>query len=307
MEIMPNLRTKLIDEGAIVDNFLVNTPICCPSRTEFFTGRYFHNVGSPDIKGCMHADTTIAGSSKTGIFGVLKNHGYNVGIFGKATNDQSKILDQMSGEEKSVDYIDAPNGHSYHNYTTDEYFRYWSENDTTTVETIDPIDPVFGTIYQTAQLSNRTIRWLDTAIEDSLNQKNGKSRPFFAYIGPHAPHFPAQPAPWYEHAFDDVEAPITPNYNVSSPDKAQQIRQNPPLDDRVKCWENQHFRDRWASLLSVDDMIKEIYEFLEARLVLDNTYFIYSSDHGYKQGQWRIGIFPRVLSLLLPKYCNFLS
>ena len=110
MEIMPNLKSKLIDEGAIVDNFLVNTPICCPSRTEFFTGRYFHNVGPPTIpKGnCMHADTTIAGSNTTGLFGVLKNHGYNVGLFGKITNNQDKILDQMCGDDDSADYVDSP-------------------------------------------------------------------------------------------------------------------------------------------------------------------------------------------------------
>merc|ERR1712062_119115 len=42
-------------------------------------------------------------------------------------------------------------------------------------------------------------------------------------------------------------------------------------------------------LLSVDDMIKDIYEYLDALQILDNTYLIFSSDHGYKQGQWRIG------------------
>ena len=289
LEIMPNLRSKLIDEGAIVDNFLVNTPICCPSRTEFFTGRYFHNAGGPEIEKCMHADTSLAGSSEVGLFGVLKNNGYNVGIFGKVTNDQEKILNQMSGEEKSVTYVDAPNGHEYHNFTTNEYWRYWAENDTTTVEIIDSTDPVFGSIYQTSQLGNRTLRWLDAIGEES--------KPFFAYIGPHAPHFPAQPAPWYEHTFDEVNAPITPNYNVESPDKAQHIRQNPPLDERARCWENQHFRDRWGSLLSVDDLINDLYDYLEAHMLLENTYIIYSSDHGYKQGQWRIGNSLRLLNL----------
>jgi len=38
-------------------------------------------------------------------------------------------------------------------------------------------------------------------------------RPFFAYIGAHAPHFPAEPAPWYRDTFNDVTIPITPNYN----------------------------------------------------------------------------------------------
>ena len=98
---MPNLKSKVIDEGAIVDNFLVNTPICCPSRVEFFTGRYFHNVGPPNHKGhCMHADTTFVGSKETGLFGLLKTNGYNVGVFGKVTNNQEPILDQLMDKEK---------------------------------------------------------------------------------------------------------------------------------------------------------------------------------------------------------------
>jgi len=287
-EAMPNLKEKLIDEGAIVDNFLVNTPICCPSRTEFFTGRYYHNVGGPDVKGCMHSDTSLAGSNKTGLFGLLRNNGYNVGIFGKVTNDQKKIIDQMTKDSDCVDYVDSPYSTGFKEFMGLQYRRYWRENDTDILETISADDPIFGSPYQTTQLGNRTIRWLDSIL-DSASNKEADKRPFFAYIGPHAPHYPAQPAPWYEHAFDLLSAPITPNYNVSSPDKTQHIRQNPPLDDRVNCWENQHFRDRWASLLSVDDLITDLYEFLDARLVLENTYIIYSSDHGYKMGQWRLG------------------
>jgi len=286
MEIMPNLKEKLIDEGAIVENFLVNTPICCPSRTEFFTGRYYHNVGPPNVENgdCMHVDTTIAGSNTTGLFGLLKTHGYEVGLFGKITNNQPEIMNQMSGEAKSVTYLDSPIHES--RYMGYDYFRYWSDNDTTFTELIDKNDPIFGTAYQTTQLGNRTLRWLESLINKN---DDGNPSPFFAYIGPHAPHYSAQPAPWYEHAFDNINAPITPNYNLSSPDKAQHVRQNPPLDDRVNCWENQHFRNRWASLLSVDDIIKDIYDFLEENSLLENTYIIYSSDHGYKQGQWRIG------------------
>ena len=60
-------------------------------------------------------------------------------------------------------------------------------------------------------------------------------KPFFAYLGPHAPHYPAQPAPWYVDAFPEIKIPLTPNYNVSSPDKTQHIRQNPPFTPLVKC------------------------------------------------------------------------
>ena len=62
----------------------------------------------------------------------------------------------------------------------------------------------------------------------------GVAKPFFEYIGPHAPHYPAMPAPWYEKEFPDVTIPITPNYNLSSPDKAQHVRQNPGFTQLVR-------------------------------------------------------------------------
>jgi N-acetylglucosamine-6-sulfatase len=302
LEIMPNLQTQMIQEGAIVDNFLVNTPICCPSRTEFFTGRYFHNVGPPNEKGhCMHADTSFVADPDTGIFGLLTNNGYEVGAFGKVTNNQEEILEQLV-DQKTITYIDSMKKERA--YMGTEYIRYPNEKGKSYIETIDENDPIFGSLYQTSQLGNRTLRWLDDVLGKSLAE-DGEARPFFAYIGPHAPHYPAQPAPWHEHAFDHINVPITPNYNVESPDKAAHVRQNPPLNEQVECYEDQHFRDRWASLLAVDDMIKEIYEYLEARMVLDNTYLIFSSDHGYKQGQWRIGMLEhlRILSSVCVQYC----
>ena len=125
--------------------------------------------------------------------------------------------------------------------------------------------PEFGTTYQTSQIGNRTLRWLDAeALPDP--------RPFFAYIGIHAPHYPAEPAPWHQGALQGLTAPRTPNYNVSGEGKAQHVRQNPPLSARAKCWQDRHFRDRWASLLAVDDMVGSIIEFLGKRHVLNDTF-----------------------------------
>ena len=54
--------------------------------------------------------------------------------------------------------------------------------------------------------------------------------------------------------------PVTPKYNLSCPDKAQHVRQNPAFTDRVHCWENKHFRDRWSSLLSVDELVGAVVD-----------------------------------------------
>ena len=38
--------------------------------------------------------------------------------------------------------------------------------------------------------------------------------------------------------------------------------------------------------MSVDDVVRECLSLLESRNVLDDTYIIYTSDHGYHLGQW---------------------
>eukprot|EP00928_Gymnodinium_smaydae_P031549 TRINITY_DN23124_c0_g1_i1.p1 TRINITY_DN23124_c0_g1~~TRINITY_DN23124_c0_g1_i1.p1 ORF type:complete len:587 (-),score=30.69 TRINITY_DN23124_c0_g1_i1:88-1848(-) len=296
VSIMPTVRRRLMDEGAWFDNFFVNTPICCPSRTEFFTGRYFHNLrtaGSqtqpdeskdPELVAegsaaqCMHADTTSVASREHGLFGLLTAAGYNTGIFGKTTNNQKWMLDQLLKQD-SVSYVDSPI--DFNNFEGLPYYKY---NGTRSVETLEKVHPRFGTTYQTAQIGNRSLAWLEEAIEEAE-----KGRPFFAYLGFHAPHFPAEPAPWHRHLMGDVKIPVTPNYNLSCPDKAQHVRQNPAFTQRVHCWENAHFRNRWLSLLAVDDVVAAILQKLEETKTLENTYIFYTSDHGYKQGQWRIG------------------
>ena len=59
----------------------VHTPICCPSRSELVTGKYFHNLKTTG-GGCMHVDE---GKVNPDTFALhLHNAGYTVGMFGKA-------------------------------------------------------------------------------------------------------------------------------------------------------------------------------------------------------------------------------
>jgi len=231
----------------------------------------------------MNADTSLVAGRDTGMFGLLASNDYNTGVFGKVTNDQLKVL-KPAGENGAMGFIDSPT--NCDDYLGLEYYHKY-ENGTEWTETMDEHDGAgLGTPYMTAQIGNRSLSWLDGVIQES---KAEGGKPFFSYIGVHAPHYPANPAPWYETEFANLTIPITPNYNISSPDKAAHVRQNPPLSDQAKCWEDQHFRDRWRSLLSVDDIVRETYLKLEKEGVLDNTYIVLTSDHGYKQGQWRIG------------------
>lgn len=68
----------------------------------------------------MHADTGLAGARQTGLFGRLTDLGYVTGLFGKVTNDQGRILQQLT-QEKAASYIDSPV--DYNSYDGLPYYR----------------------------------------------------------------------------------------------------------------------------------------------------------------------------------------
>ena len=48
------------------------------------------------------------------------------------------------------------------------------------------------------------------------------------------------------------------------------------------------FRNRWRTLMSVDDLVAGLAATAERLGVLDETYFFYTSDHGFQLGEFNI-------------------
>eukprot|EP00051_Salpingoeca_urceolata_P006520 m.86125 g.86125 ORF g.86125 m.86125 type:complete len:112 (+) comp14865_c0_seq2:941-1276(+) len=46
--------------------------------------------------------------------------------------------------------------------------------------------------YTTSLIGNASLSWISDVVESGRDHP-----PFFAYLGPHAPHLPATPAKWY--------------------------------------------------------------------------------------------------------------
>ena len=127
--------------------------------------------------------------------------------------------------------------------------------------------------YLTSVIGNASLSWIAEQLRTDTR--------FLAIVAPHAPHVSATPAPWYETAFAEAKAPRTPSYNLSVPDNHWMIGQNPPLGSDQEAAIDLHHRDRWRTLLSVDDLVMEVHALLLDVGKLDQVTLLYTSDHGY--------------------------
>ena len=114
------------------------------------------------------------------------------------------------------------------------------------------------------------------------------SRPFSTVS---APHVPATPAHEYENAplpggIDT--APRTPNWDYGTNHHHWLVSEKVALTPALVNFSDQLFARRLRATMSVDDVLADVIELLTSSGTLDNTFIIYSSDHGYDLGQFRL-------------------
>jgi N-acetylglucosamine-6-sulfatase len=60
------------------------------------------------------------------------------------------------------------------------------------------------------------------------------------------------------------------------------------IDDKAAAVITDTFKNRWRTLMSVDDVIADTIAACEGLGIMDHTYFFYTSDHGFQLGQFNI-------------------
>jgi N-acetylglucosamine-6-sulfatase len=242
-------------DWAQFSNAMVNTSLCCPSRSTFLTGQTSTHTGIESNSECTEFDhqSTVAEW--------LDDRGYQTGYVGKYMN---KFPWGHAGS-----YV--PTGWDYWaGYDGGQtYFDFTLNENGSLVNYAGPHD------YSTDVLSGQAVNFIDNT---------NSNHPFFAFVAYNSPHAPWTPPRRY--ADKDVEGiretPAFLEKNVR--DKPLWIRQSetPPAkklrEDRVK--HNQ-------ALLAVDDGVEDIFKALQERGELDNTIVIFTSDHGISIGEHR--------------------
>ena len=251
MHLMPKTR-QWFRTGVQLSRFQVAIPSCCPSRADMLSGRYPHN------NGVLRQDDARKLDMKTIFPYYLKQAGYRTAMTGKfllswPTQSAPPSFDRYAtiqgGYEDYYAYVD---GRSEHLVRTN------------------------------SQPRNYSTLWLGDKLRSYLREfERDDDTPWFAYYAPQAPHNsegPAKPEPKYANA--DVGDCLAPNETDRS-DKPEQVRWRDYSASRYRAICEGMSR----ALLSVDDVVDELFRQLEADGELANTLVIFTSDNGYLWGE----------------------
>lgn len=142
---MPVLQREMVQSGMTFKNAFVNTPVCCPSRTETISGRYFHNIGAP-TGDCFHINATGNVMSNHSSYYIMHQNGYKTGLFGKITNQDGKLFcnNNFNVSNYGMDRV-------YSMCQTSDFYctKYYDKYDNGT-DGFTNLDPNLESTYQTA-------------------------------------------------------------------------------------------------------------------------------------------------------------
>jgi N-acetylglucosamine-6-sulfatase len=281
MEVLPNVRRLIGDEGVTFDNNFDSFSLCCPSRASFLTGQYSHNNG---VRGNAPPDGGYEKLDHTNTLAVwLQSAGYYTVHLGKYLNGYGRRnpLEIPPGWSEWHGAVD-PTTYRYYDYTL-------NENGVLTTYCATP-DP---SCYQTDVYRDKA---------NEIIRRRGPGQPFFLWVaflanhsgGPREPGDPAgfatpDPAPRHANRFASTPLPMPPDFNEADvSDKPTLIRRMAPITARQRANIQENWQQRRETLLAVDEAVTSIVETLRQTGELDDTLLIFTSDNGFFHGEHRV-------------------
>jgi arylsulfatase A-like enzyme len=280
---MPTVVSELAGHGTTFANNFTNWPLCCPSRSTFYTGQYAHNHG------------VLGNSPPDGGFGRFDDANTLplwLQAAGYRTIHVGKYLNGYGEDAASATYV--PPG----------WTEWYAASAGSTQSVYDYQLNQNGSLvpYGSTVADFKQDVFTNLAV-DAIN-RNAPGGPFFLgvmYTAPHAggpnpsPQRPsncggtAKPAPRHAASFNGEPLPVPASYNEADvADKPLAIQQLPPITDEEAASIGRRYRCRLESLLSVDDGVRRMIAALEAAEELDRTLIVFTSDNGFFAGEHRV-------------------
>ena len=155
-------------------------------------------------------------------------------------------------------------------------------------ESWSPTDDVHGGFYQGGKHWSEVLK--DNALSFIAKAKE-KETPFFMYLAFNAPHDPRQAPKAYQDLYNAETLSLPESFQPLYTDK-DSMGNGPSLRDaalapfpRTEYATKVHLKEYYALISHLDTQIGEIVSALKASGKMDNTYIIYTADHGLAVGE----------------------
>ncbi len=296
----PNID-RLAARGVRFDRVNCQGPLCMPARASLATERYVRDHG------VYTNSSAIASSSPTHLH-ALREAGYHTVMLGKAhltrpengvpkhTDDMAYLLEALGYDEvrESGDKFSLSIPHLYTDYLAERglleiYLKHMRDRSYQGKEnggTATKIVPMWDTTPIDLPLDAYADSWHGVFASDWIDQYSG-DQPFYAFIGFPGPHdpwdAPREAIDWYA----DVDIPMPGS--TLRPDQSDAGTYGRLLDAFLRLSDNDTLqpdaiaamrRAYYADITVIDDGVGRIVDALERRGDLDNTWILYTSDHG---------------------------
>lgn len=242
----PNID-RLAAEGTVMENMIAGCPVCTPSRAMLLTGRHPQTTGHlmNSVK-TRHSELSIADALSSG--------GYRCGWVGK-WHLHTGVWPALDRRPMQPDWV--PKGRDRLGF---DYWRAYNQHMVYFDGYVQSGDWEYSRWngYETDGLFELGKEFMD--LQDD--------QPFALFLSPHQPHFtPGKFAPdqYYERLPGKLSLPG-----------------NVPRDMLGEA--EVMYRHYLAMILTLDDMLGNVFLHLETLDVLDDTLIVFTSDHGTQGG-----------------------
>ncbi|HYN36304.1 MAG TPA: sulfatase-like hydrolase/transferase, partial [Actinomycetota bacterium] len=252
LEIMPSLKKRIRRRGTKFPNAYATTPLCCPSRSSIFTGKYSHNHEVVDNGSAGSLDP------KTTVQYFLHEAGYRTGLVGKYLNSVRRNGPPVF--KQSAVLLSKRSSKYY-------YGGRWSINGRRVVR---------PKIYATSFIEKHALDILDRW----NNHKDDK--PWFLLVAPTAPHKPFTTLPEYE------KLPVSnfqPTLEEDRSDKPLYVQNSFILPEEGINQRAAQYR----ALMPVDTMIENLTLSMDELEEKSDTIVIYMSDNALMWAEHGLG------------------